>query len=109
MKRLRLFHFLQDRGLTQDWGGLEDRLTVSGWDISKARSTDVWESGRTGDRGAVLALTELTPRNCTISGARVCNVMDVGAPGVTGRVTPGLLCTLYTHSLGRQGDPASPS
>ena len=56
MKRLRLFHFRQDRGLTQDWGGLEDRMTAPGWDISKAQSTDVWASGRTGDRGVVLAL-----------------------------------------------------
>ena len=91
MKRLRLFHFRQDRGLTQDWGGLEDRMTAPGWDISKVQSTDVWASGRTGDRGVVLALTERSPRNCIICGARVWNGTDVGATGVTDRVTPGLL------------------
>ena len=72
-------------------GWQEDRMTAPGWDISKVQSTDVWASGRTGDRGVVLALTERSPRNCIICGARVWNGTDVGATGVTDRVTPGLL------------------
>ena len=70
LKRLRLFHSRQDRGLTQDWGGVEDGMRAPGGDISKARSADVWESGRTGDRGVVQALTEWTLRNCSTSWGR---------------------------------------